>query len=90
MAATTTLSNVTASASSVTLVSTDAARLGVTLFNDSSSDCYIKYGTTASATNYTYKMGAYDYFEIPTKWRGRIDAIWDSATGAMRVTVVSE
>lgn len=89
MAATSTLSNVAASASSVTLLNADSSRLGVAFFNDSTSICYIKFGATASTTSYTYKMGSYDYWEVPTKWVGRMDAIWDTATGNMRITVIS-
>ena len=83
---TATLSNVASSATSVTLLSAAATRLGATFVNDSTQICYVKFGTTASATDYSVRMYPNDYFELPFNYTGRIDAIWASANGNMRVT----
>jgi hypothetical protein len=84
-----TLSNVAASASSVTLLSAGTRR-GATFFNDSTSAAYIKLGATASTTSFTYKVFAYQTVELPQPtYQGQVDAIWDSATGSMRVTVAA-
>lgn len=88
---TATLSNVSASASSVTLLSANANRLGATITNDSTADLYVKFGTTASATSFTVILDgvagvAKSYYEVPYNYTGRIDGIWASATGAARVT----
>lgn len=77
-------SNVSASATSTQLLASNADRLGATLFNDSNAVCYVKLGTTASATDFIVKMGPGAYYEIPFGYRGRIDGIWTTATGTMR------
>lgn len=89
--ATSTLSNVSASASNVTLLSSNSSRKGATIFNDSSSALYVKFGTTSSTTSFTVKIAAGGYFEIPgpTVYTGILDGIWDSASGAARVTEIT-
>jgi hypothetical protein len=82
--------NVTGSASSVTLLAANSARLGAMLFNDSSAALYVKLGATASTSSFTVKLAAGGYFELPHPcYTGIIDGIWDSATGAARVTEVT-
>lgn len=84
---TSTLSNVSASASSVSLLASTSGRKGAMFFNDSTSPAYLKLGATASTTSFTVKMFAYSYYELPMPvYTGAIDAIWDSATGSMRIT----
>lgn len=87
IAASETLSNVSASASNVTVLASNASRVGAIFFNDSTSSVYVKLGATASTTSFTYKLFAYQTLELPDPlYRGIVDAIWDSATGSMRVT----
>jgi hypothetical protein len=88
-AATATTSNVAASATSVQLLAANAARKGATCYNDSAADCYLKLGTTASATSFTVKLGPFAYYEIPFGYTGRVDGVWSSAAGAARVTELS-
>lgn len=83
---TATLSNVDASASSVTLLAANTARLGATIVNDSTVTLYVKFGATASTTSYTVKLIADAYYEVPFGYYGIIDGIWASATGVARVT----
>lgn len=83
--ATPTLSNVASSATSVTLLSAATARISATLYNDSTQDVRIKYGTTASATDFTWYLPSYGTLYIDD-YNGRIDAIWLSANGNMRIT----
>jgi hypothetical protein len=86
-AATATLSNVNDSASSVTLLAANTARLGASVFNDSTSTLYLKLGTTASTTSYTAQLQPYDLYEVPGGYTGVIDGIWSAdASGAARVT----
>lgn len=85
------LTNVAASASSVTLLSANTARIGAQITNDSSSVVYIKFGTTASLTSYTVSLAGaasapFSYYEVPAGYTGRIDAIWASAAGNARIT----
>jgi hypothetical protein len=86
-AATATLSNVAASATSVTVLALNASRESAIFYNDSTSACYLKFGSTAS-TSFTYKLRAAETLivdGIPV-YTGIVTGIWDSATGSMRVT----
>lgn len=81
-------STVAGSASSVTLLSSNSSRLGAVIFNDSSAILYVKLGTTASTTDFTYRINPYQTLEIGANflYTGRIDGIWASATGNARIT----
>lgn len=89
-----TLSNVSASASSVTVLAANPLRCGASIHNDSVAVLYLKMGSTASATSYTVKMEPGDHYELPiviggtqrAVYSGIITGIWASATGAARVT----
>lgn len=85
-----TLSNVGDSASSVTLAASNAARRGLIIHNDSGANLFIKFGATASATSYTYKIppdGHLDYTSGGVIYTGVVDGIWASdAGGNARVT----
>lgn len=89
-AATSTASNVAASATSVTVLSANASRIGGSISNDSSAVLYLKFGATASTTSYKVTMAAsasapFSYYEIPAGYTGRIDGLSASATGNYRV-----
>jgi hypothetical protein len=92
-AATATLANVAGSASSVTLQASNANRKGLTIVNDSTAILYVKFGSTASATSYTYYLagsaaGVPATLELPAGmvYTGIVTGIWASATGNARVT----
>lgn len=88
--ATAALTNVSASGASATALSANSARLSVAFINDADVPCYLKYGTTASATSYTRKLFPGEQWEPRWNYTGRIDVIWDtSPTGALRVTEMS-
>lgn len=91
-AATSTLTNVASSASSVSILASNAARKGAMIFNDSSATLYLKFGTTASTTSYTVQIAGNGYYEFPAYpglYTGACDGIWSSATGNARVTELS-
>lgn len=82
---TSTVTSVNDTAISTTLLALNASRKEVIITNDSSSTLYMKLGTTASATDYTVKLGTDDVFT--TTYTGRIDGLWSSdSTGAARIT----
>lgn len=81
-ASTTTTTSVASSTSNVTLLAANTARLGATIYNDSTSVLYLKLGATASTTSYTVQMIAASYYETPYGYTGQIDGIWASAAGA--------
>lgn len=77
-------------ASSATVLVSNSARLAFSLYNDSSSACFIKLGSTASATSFIKKMlprETWTTADLGVNWTGIIDCIWETATGgAMRAT----
>lgn len=84
---TSTPANVASSATSVQLLAANANRRAASITNDSTQILYIKYGTTASATDYKVALGPQAYFEFPLPiYTGRVDGIWAAANGAARIT----
>lgn len=80
-------SNVASSATSVNLVPANSARKGLTIFNDSTQILRIKYGATASSTDFTVAIAAGGVFNMPTPiYGGQIDGIWAAANGFARIT----
>jgi hypothetical protein len=87
--ATATLSNVATSNVNATLLASNTARKGAVIYNDSLVVMYVKFGTTASSTSFTYYLAAGATLELPTSpglYTGRIDGILASSTGNARVT----
>ena len=87
-ATTATLATVTASTSSVTIRTSNTARRGLIVHND--SDTAILYltldGTTASTSNYSVKLYPQDRWEMWPVVTTAITGIWSAASGAARVT----
>lgn len=79
------ISSVLSSILNVTLLTANASRVGVTIFNDSTSILFLKLGAVASATSYTVQMGSNTYYEVPFGYAGQIDGIWVSANGSARI-----
>lgn len=88
-ASTPTLSNVAASATSVTLLAANTSRRSALVFNDSSSRLYLKFGSAASVTSFTTWLEPYQLYELPLPvYDGIITGLWTTATGTARVTEV--
>lgn len=88
-AATATLANVADAATVQTLAAANSARMGLIIFNDSTSDLYLKYGSAASLTSFTYKVFAGSTWEMPIApcFTGIVTGIWSAdASGSARVT----
>lgn len=84
---TATLSNVNGSNSNQTLLAANTSRKGAIFFNDSSAILYLKFGATATASSFTYRLNPYDTLELRNPiYTGRIDGIWASTTGSCRIT----
>jgi hypothetical protein len=78
--------NVAGSATTVVLLSANAARKGATIFNDSASILYVKLGSTASASSFSTRLVGSAYYEVPFGYMGTVDGIWATATGTARIT----
>jgi hypothetical protein len=84
------ISNVAASATSVTLLASNANRRKVYLTNESLSVARIAFGSAASATNYTIVLLANQTYVIEYPcYTGAMNVIWDTAVGTMRTTEVT-
>jgi hypothetical protein len=88
-------SSVSAAVASTLLLAANKNRKQALFFNDSTSVCYLKFGTAASTTSYTVRIPAGGYFDLPLQrnaggtprpFNGVIYGYWAVATGAMRVT----
>lgn len=78
---------VSSSASSGILLNSNANRRSFCLHNDSTAALYLKFGTTAATNNYTVKIPADAYYEMPMPvYTGRIDGVWASANGDAKIT----
>jgi hypothetical protein len=86
--ATGTVSVVADNAASVTVLASNANRLGAIITNDSSALLFLKAGATASTTSYTVALYQYGSWQVPFGYTGIIDGIWasDPGDGAARVT----
>lgn len=80
-----TLANVSTSTTSATLLASNSARKKAIIVNDSTANLYVKYGTTASATSFSYLLQPYDTLE-EYNYTGRIDGILASGTGTARTS----
>ena len=82
------VSRIAASVTAVTLAAANSIRVGLILYNDSTSDLYVKFGASASITDFTYFLPAGGTMEAlaGVSYIGEITGIWISATGAVQVT----
>lgn len=83
-----TLTNVSSSATSVTILSSNASRKGAIVYNDSTQVLFLKFGSTASSSSFTYRLGPGETWEMASivVYTGVIDGIWAAANGNARVT----
>ena len=82
--------NVSASASSVTVLASNTSRKGFAVHNDSAATLYLDLtGGTASSTSFAVLVGPGSFYEqvgVTQVYTGLITGIWTSATGNARVT----
>lgn len=73
--------------SSTVLLASNNARLGATVYNDSTAVLYLLLGSgTASNSVYTAQLAAGAYYEVPFGFCGQLTGIWASVNGNARVT----
>jgi hypothetical protein len=85
------LTQVTAQVTNQPLLAANPNRKGAYVFNNSTGNLYLAFGTVASATAFTVKIAASGYYELPTSpvWQGALSGIWDAANGNAQITEVS-
>lgn len=84
--ATATLTSVALATSSTSVLASNAARKGFTVFNDSLNIVYLAYAATASTTAFTSKLLSGSAFTNDINFTGAISMIASAATGSLRVT----
>lgn len=85
------LTQVATSASSVSVLASNAARKGLILVNATNKICYIAFAATSSTTAFTVKLTKDDTYEMNMGvYTGAISAIFDAVgTGNLMVTELS-
>lgn len=83
-------SSVGSSNSNTLLLAANPNRRGATITNDSTAVLYVSLGTNAASTsNYTVRLAASAYYEVPFGYSGEIRGIWASVNGNARITEVA-
>jgi hypothetical protein len=84
---TSTVTRVASGISSHLLVAANINRKGLMFYNDGSAQQFIKFGATASTTDFSIRMTAQSYLEVPLPiYTGQIDVISSTTNGAIQVT----
>lgn len=83
-----TVTTVASSATSVTILNESKRRLGFLVYNDSNQKLYLKFGATASTTDFTVAIASDSYYEAPLGYNGRVDGLWASVHGHAHITEI--
>lgn len=88
-ASTADVTSVNVTTSSTQLLAANVNRKAVIIFNDSGANIYVKYGTGATTTSFTWRVANNGVLEIYNNiYNGVIHAVRASGTGDVRVTEV--
>jgi len=68
------------------LLAANGARRGGAIYNDSAATLYVKLGDNATADDWTVKLNAGDYYELPAGYAGIVTGISSAAAGQSRAT----
>jgi hypothetical protein len=77
-------SSVVADSQSTLILPANSHRTNATIRNDSSAVLYLSMGGTASTAS-PIRLPAQAFYELPCRYTGVINGIWESATGNARV-----
>lgn len=90
VAAISVVTRVPSSLTNVTLKAANVDRKGLSLYNDSNTTQYVKFGVTATTTDFTMVLPSKGFYEMPFPiYVGQIDVISSSTNGAIQVTELS-
>lgn len=81
--------SVNASATSIQLIAANAVRNSLSFFNDSTAVLYLKLGASASLTDWSVKLDANQFYELPEKYTGQVTGIWTAANGSCKICELS-
>lgn len=81
------VSSVDSSTTVVTLKAANTSRRGLWLYNNSTASAYVKAGSAATSSDFSFIVGAGEYYEFPVPmYTGIVTALWASQNGSMKVT----
>ena len=84
------ITKVDSSEQNVMLLAESFNRSMVTIYNNSKSVLYIKYGIGATVDSFTLKIHSGDYLELPFPcYTGRIDGFWETVNGNAMITEIA-
>ena len=83
-----TVTAVASSATSVQIVAANAARLGLSIYNDSTYSLYLRYGSgAASSSDFSVLLQSGALYEVPDRSVTlEVRGVWSSANGNARAT----
>lgn len=85
------VTRVATSVASALLIAANPLRRFLVIHNDSVHKLYLKYGATASPSDYTVVLERQDIVTIPgEEWSGRVDGVLDGGTGFAQITETME
>ena len=88
--ATSTLTSVASSVTSVTLLASNAARRRMIIVNDGTKTLFVAFAATATATAFTVAIaGNNTYQGQMDDYTGIVTGIWSAANGSARVTEIT-
>lgn len=73
--------DVEANTTSSVLLLANLNRLGVAIWNNSTSDLYLDFDSTSSQTSYAVNISPGGYYEMPFNYTGIISGFWDATNG---------
>jgi hypothetical protein len=77
----------TSTVTAVLFAAAGATVKGRAIFNDSAAVLYVKFGATASSTDYTVQVAAGGYYELPVAvYGGVVHGILSTGTGSAQCT----
>lgn len=73
----------------VTLLATNASRQGAAIFNDprgAGGNLFVRLGASAGTLRYNVKIAPNGYYELPMRYTGVVNGIWDIAGGTAQLS----
>jgi hypothetical protein len=82
------VSSVASSMAVQTLAASNTARIAAKIFNASTADLYVKEGSGATLSDYSYKLLPGDLL-IVKDYNGILTGLWSAVNGAAKVTITT-
>jgi hypothetical protein len=85
-----TVTPIARNASTVTLAASSIVRRGLLIFNDSGGLLYVKFGSGATTSDFSFRITANSLYESSIEYSGLVTGVWGSGgAGQAQVTEIS-